>query len=76
MEKAGPNRSVDFHYGRNPGSIAKGRLGRGLSQVLAEPARDPKIRLWNPLGFKIIDFKSEPEVTLEQPAEKETHHDS
>jgi len=26
------------------------------------PAQDPKTRRWNPLGFKVIDFKSEPEV--------------
>jgi type IV secretion system protein VirB8 len=31
----------------------------------AEPAKDPKIRRWNPLGFKIIEFKSEPEVVSE-----------
>jgi type IV secretion system protein VirB8 len=27
----------------------------------AEQARDPKTRRWNPLGFKIVDFRSEPE---------------
>ena len=42
----------------------------------AEPAKDPKTRRWNPLGFKIIDFKSEPEVLVDQPAEKEHRHDS
>jgi len=26
------------------------------------PAKDPKLRRWNPLGFKVVDFKSEPEV--------------
>jgi type IV secretion system protein VirB8 len=26
------------------------------------PAEDPKTRRWNPLGFKVVDFKSEPEV--------------
>jgi type IV secretion system protein VirB8 len=39
-----------------------------------EPATDPKIRGWNPLGFKIVDFKSEPE--LDEPADKERHHES
>ncbi len=47
-----------------------------IQYAYAEPSRDPKTRRWNPLGFKIIDFKSEPEVMLEQPTEKETHHDS
>lgn len=28
----------------------------------AEPAKDPKTRRWNPLGFKIVDFRTEPEV--------------
>jgi type IV secretion system protein VirB8 len=26
-----------------------------------EPAKDPRTRRWNPLGFKIVDFRSEPE---------------
>lgn len=40
-----------------------------------EPPKDPKIRRWNPLGFKIVDFRSEPEVLVEQSAGKEPHHD-
>jgi type IV secretion system protein VirB8 len=35
-----------------------------------EPAQDPKTRRWNPLGFKIVDFRSEPEVLVEPPAAK------
>lgn len=31
-----------------------------------EPSKDPKMRRWNPLGFRIIDFRPEPEV-LTQP---------
>jgi type IV secretion system protein VirB8 len=27
-----------------------------------EPSKDPKTRRWNPLGFKIVDFRSEPEI--------------
>jgi type IV secretion system protein VirB8 len=38
----------------------------------AEPARDPKVRRWNPLGFKVIDFRSEPEV-ITAPAGQEPH---
>jgi len=30
-----------------------------------EPSADPKVRRWNPLGFKIIDFRTEPEVLTE-----------
>jgi len=28
----------------------------------ADPSKDPKVRRWNPLGFKIVDFRPEPEV--------------
>lgn len=28
----------------------------------AEAAKDPKTRRWNPLGFKVIDFRPEPEA--------------
>ncbi|MDP9014451.1 MAG: VirB8/TrbF family protein [Pseudomonadota bacterium] len=41
----------------------------------AEPAKDPKTRRWNPLGFKILDFKSEPEVVVETTTVKESHHE-
>ena len=32
------------------------------TDVIADPSPDPKIRGWNPLGFKIVDFTPEPEV--------------
>ena len=38
------------------------------------PARDPKTRGLNPLGFKVIEFRSEPESPVE--ADQERHHDS
>lgn len=41
----------------------------------AEPAKDPKTRRWNPLGFKILDFKSEPEAVVETTTVKEAHHE-
>jgi type IV secretion system protein VirB8 len=31
----------------------------------SEPSKDPKTRRWNPLGFKIIGFRTEPEVLSE-----------
>ena len=46
-----------------------------LQFAYADPAKDPKTRRWNPLGFKILDFKSEPEVVVEPVADKESHHD-
>jgi type IV secretion system protein VirB8 len=33
-----------------------------VAYVYGEPSKDPRIRRWNPLGFKIIEFRSEPEV--------------
>jgi type IV secretion system protein VirB8 len=47
-----------------------------IQYAYAEPAKDPKTRRWNPLGFKIVDFRSEPEVLVEQPIAKEPSHGS
>ena len=33
-----------------------------LQYVYGEPSRDARVRRWNPLGFKIVDFRPEPEV--------------
>lgn len=33
-----------------------------IQYSFAEPSKDPKTRRWNPLGFKIIDFRPEPEA--------------
>jgi type IV secretion system protein VirB8 len=46
-----------------------------IEYAYADPAKEPKTRRWNPLGFKIIDFKSEPEVLVEQSAEKDARHE-
>jgi type IV secretion system protein VirB8 len=34
-----------------------------VQYAYGEAAKDPKTRRWNPLGFKILDFRSEPEVS-------------
>lgn len=39
-----------------------------IQYVYGEPSKDPAVRRWNPLGFKIIEFRSEPE-TLDAPAQ-------
>jgi type IV secretion system protein VirB8 len=39
-----------------------------LQYAYADPSTDPKIRGWNPLGFKIVDFKPEPEVLTDAPS--------
>ena len=47
-----------------------------IQYVYAEPVKYPKTRRWNPLGFKIVDFRSEPEVLVEQSVAKEPNHGS
>jgi len=39
------------------------------------PSMDPKIRRWNPLGFKIVDFKTEPEILADPPPARDTHRE-
>jgi type IV secretion system protein VirB8 len=36
-----------------------------IQYVYGEPSKDPKVRRWNPLGLKVVDFKPEPEVVSE-----------
>jgi type IV secretion system protein VirB8 len=38
-----------------------------IQYAYGQAAKDPKIRRWNPLGFKILDFRTEPEVISEPP---------
>ncbi|MGA2024928.1 MAG: type IV secretion system protein [Steroidobacteraceae bacterium] len=38
----------------------------------ALPPRDPRLRRWNPLGFKIVEFGSEPEVSTESQTPSQT----
>jgi len=33
-----------------------------VQYAYGSPSKDAKVRRWNPLGFKIIEFKSEPEI--------------
>ena len=39
-----------------------------------DPAKDPKTRRWNPLGFKIVDFNSEPEAAVEADTDRDSRH--
>jgi type IV secretion system protein VirB8 len=38
-----------------------------LQYAYADPSSDHRVRAWNPLGFKIVDFKPEPEILNESP---------
>lgn len=40
-----------------------------IQYAYGAPSKDPKVRRWNPLGFKVIELTSEPEV-LPQPQSK------
>ncbi len=33
-----------------------------IQYSFAEPSKDPKTRSWNPLGFKVVEFRPEPEA--------------
>ena len=33
-----------------------------MQYVYGEPSKDPRARRWNPLGFKIVDYRAEAEV--------------
>jgi len=46
-----------------------------VQYAFAAPSQDADIRRWNPLGFKVIEFVTEPELIREAPAElpQETH---
>lgn len=37
-----------------------------IQYAYTEPSKDPKVRRWNPLGFRVVELTSEPE-TLPQP---------
>lgn len=39
-----------------------------IQYAYGEPPTDPKVRRWNPLGFRIVDFRPEPEVLNESTA--------
>lgn len=39
-----------------------------IQYAYAAPPKDPQVRRWNPLGFKIVEVTSEPEVLVPPPA--------
>lgn len=41
---------------------ASSRWIASIQYVYGEPSKDARVRRWNPLGFKIVDFRPEPEV--------------
>jgi len=56
---------------RRQGAGAAEGLSHWIATVqytFADASSDPKIRRWNPLGFKVLEFRSEPEVLTEPSA--------
>lgn len=43
-----------------------------IQYVYGDPPKDPSVRRWNPLGFKILQFRSEPETLLPEAAARAT----
>jgi type IV secretion system protein VirB8 len=56
---------VRYYTGkRQAGSAEEARTYwiASIRYTFAAPSTDPEVRRWNPLGFKIVDFRPEPEV--------------
>lgn len=45
-----------------------------IQYTYARPAQDARTRRWNPLGFKILEFTSEPEVLAPDPSPPPSTH--
>lgn len=57
---------VRYTKARRTSSTAEEQLSHWISTiqyVYGEPSKNAKLRRWNPLGFKIVEFRSEPEVS-------------
>ena len=60
-----------------PASAAQGQVTHWIATIqyaYTSPSQDPRIRRWNPLGFKIMEFVSEPEVLREPEDEPSLAH--
>jgi type IV secretion system protein VirB8 len=56
---------VRYVKGKRPSGGGEEQLSHWIATIqyaYAEPSKDARTRRWNPLGFKIIDFKPEAEV--------------
>jgi type IV secretion system protein VirB8 len=45
-----------------------------VQYAYADAAKDPRARRWNPLGFKIMEFKTEPEAMVEPATVQDDRH--
>ena len=53
-----------FKGQRQAGSAEEARTYwiASIRYTFTAPSTDPQVRRWNPLGFKVIDFRPEPEL--------------
>jgi type IV secretion system protein VirB8 len=59
---------VRYFKAQRPAGGAEEQLTHWIATIqyaYADPSQDPKTRRWNPLGFKILDFKPEPEIVAD-----------
>jgi type IV secretion system protein VirB8 len=66
---------AQVHYlkAERQGSGADERLSHWIATVqyaYAAPSKDPRVRRWNPLGFKVLELNTEPEAVPEPAATK------
>jgi type IV secretion system protein VirB8 len=55
------------------GTGAEGHLSHWIATVqyaYSTPSKDPQVRRWNPLGFKVLELTTEPEVATESTVAK------
>jgi type IV secretion system protein VirB8 len=66
---------VRYRTAEHPVGGAAERMTHWIATIqyaYASPSRDPKTRRWNPLGFKVVELGSEPEVLTIPPAPSNT----
>jgi type IV secretion system protein VirB8 len=64
---------VRYFKAERQGSGADEHLSHWIATIqyaYAAPSKDPRVRRWNPLGFKVLELTIEPEAVLEPAAAK------
>jgi type IV secretion system protein VirB8 len=61
---------VRFLKAERSGAGAQERFTHWIATIqyaYTAPSKDPKVRRWNPLGFRVVEFTAEPEVIAQPP---------
>ncbi len=64
---------VRYLKAERQGANAEDRLTHWIATiqyVYSAPSQDPRVRRWNPLGFKVVDLTAEPEASTQPSSEK------